>query len=120
MVVFVIFLSGFSFTSIHNSQDSRGRWETTFLTPFYHFHPLHRHLDISQAITAESSPPHIGRSLDQVEPLVFEHKLLTTELRLHLFMICGNSLCFPLNLNLAYKTLELGLSLFNERIKANT
>ena len=56
------FLSGFSFTSIHNSQDSRERWETTFLTPFYHFHPLHRHLDIIQAITAQSSPPHIGRS----------------------------------------------------------
>ena len=28
----------------------------SFLTPFYLFHPLHRHIDISQAITAESSP----------------------------------------------------------------
>ena len=26
------------------------------LTPLYQFHPLHRHLDISWAITAESSP----------------------------------------------------------------
>ena len=26
------------------------------LTPQYHFHPLHRHLDISRMITAESSP----------------------------------------------------------------
>ena len=32
------------------------------ITPHYHFHPLHRHLDISRAITAESSPLHIGSS----------------------------------------------------------
>ena len=30
--------------------------EGIYLTPLYHFHPLHRHLDISRAITAESSP----------------------------------------------------------------
>ena len=33
-----------------------------YLTPLYHFHPLHRHLDISRAITAESSPLHIAGS----------------------------------------------------------
>ena len=32
------------------------------LTPHYHFHPLHKHLDISRAITAESSPLHIDSS----------------------------------------------------------
>ena len=32
------------------------------LTPHYHFHRLHRHLDISRAITAESSPLHISSS----------------------------------------------------------
>ena len=32
------------------------------LTPHYHFHPLPRHLDISRAITAGSSPLHIGSS----------------------------------------------------------
>ena len=32
------------------------------LTPHYHCHPLHRHLDISRAITAESSPLHIASS----------------------------------------------------------
>ena len=32
------------------------------LTPLYHFHPLHRHRDISRAITAESSPLHVGSS----------------------------------------------------------
>ena len=34
----------------------QGKGEGIFLTPLYHFHPLHRHLDISPAITAESSP----------------------------------------------------------------
>ena len=33
-----------------------------FLSPHYHFHRLHRHLDISRAITAESSHLHIGSS----------------------------------------------------------
>ena len=28
----------------------------------YHFHPLHRHLDISRGIAAEISPLHIGSS----------------------------------------------------------
>ena len=32
------------------------------LTPHYHFHPLHRHLDINQAITAGRSPLRIGSS----------------------------------------------------------
>ena len=33
------FLSGFSFTDIHNSQDSREREGPSFIPP-YHFHPL--------------------------------------------------------------------------------
>ena len=32
------------------------------LNRHYHFHPLHRNLDISRAITAESSPLHTGSS----------------------------------------------------------
>ena len=44
------------------------------LTPHYHFHPLHRYLDVSRAITAESSD--LSR-----EPLVSERKSLTTKLR---------------------------------------
>ena len=39
-----------------------GKGEGIYLTPLYHFHPLPRHLDISQAITAESSPLHIASS----------------------------------------------------------
>ena len=40
----------------------KGKGEDISLTPHYHFHPVHRHLDISRAITAESSPLHIGSS----------------------------------------------------------
>ena len=39
-----------------------GKREGISLTPHYHFHPLHRHVDISRVITAESSPLHIGSS----------------------------------------------------------
>ena len=38
----------------------QGKGEGISLTPHYHFHLLHRHLDIIQAITAESSPQNIG------------------------------------------------------------
>ena len=38
----------------------QGKGEGISLTPHYHFHPLHRHLDISRTITAESSPLHIA------------------------------------------------------------
>ena len=57
----IFFLSGSSFTGIHDSQDNRGGESLSLsLTPLYHFHLLHRHLDISQAITAENSPMHIA------------------------------------------------------------
>ena len=42
----LFFLPGFSFTNIHDLQDSRLK-ERLSLYPFYHFHPLHRDLDIS-------------------------------------------------------------------------
>ena len=38
----------------------QGKGEGIYLTPLYHFHPLHRHLDISRAIAAGSSPLHIA------------------------------------------------------------
>ena len=47
---------GFSFTKLHDSQDSRGRRKAISLIPLYHFHLLHRHLDTSRVITAKSSP----------------------------------------------------------------
>ena len=49
---------------------SRGRGR---VSPFYHFQPLHRYLDISRVITAESSPLHIASSRTRTEkPLVSE------------------------------------------------
>ena len=76
------FLSGFSFTNIHESQDFRGRGGGISLTPHYHFQPLHRHLDISRAVTAESSPLHIASSQTRTGDLWFpsECKSLNTKL----------------------------------------
>ena len=43
------------------------------LTPHYHFHPLHRHLEINRTITVDSSPLHIASS-----PIQTAHSTLTT------------------------------------------
>ena len=48
----------------------QGKGEGISLTPHYHFHPLHRHLDINRAITAESSPLHIETAAG-LEPETF-------------------------------------------------
>ena len=40
----------------------QGKGEGISLTSDYHFHPLHRYLDISRAITAGSSPLHVASS----------------------------------------------------------
>ena len=49
----------------------QGKGEAISLSPLYHFHPLHRHLDISWAITAESSPLHIASSQTRTGNLWF-------------------------------------------------
>ena len=43
----------FSFTNIHDLQDSREKVKA--ISPLYHFYSLHRHSDISRAITAKIS-----------------------------------------------------------------
>ena len=58
------------------------------LTPQYHFHPLHRHLDISRAISAESSPLHIGSSRTQTG----NHWFLSASRKLF-FQFCIGSSC---------------------------
>ena len=50
------------FRNHSRSTGLQGKREGISLTPHYHFNPLHRHLDISRAITAKSSPLHIGSS----------------------------------------------------------
>ena len=76
-----LFLSRLSFTSIHDSQNNREGGGAISLTPPYHFHPLHRHLDISRAITAESSPLPKASSRTRIVNLWFLKVLLTTKLR---------------------------------------
>ena len=52
-------LSGFFYTNIDFSQENRGGWRS-FLTTLYKLHLLHRNVDISWAIAADSSPMHIA------------------------------------------------------------
>ena len=49
----------------------QGNGEGISSAPHYHFHLLHRHLDISQVITAESSPLYIASSQAQTRNLWF-------------------------------------------------
>ena len=49
----------------------QGKGEGISLTPHYHFHLLHRQLDISRAITAESLPRHIASSPTRTGKLWF-------------------------------------------------
>ena len=58
---FFFFYLGFLSQPFTNHRTA-GKGEGIFLIPHYHFNPLNRHLDIGRAITAESSPLHIGSS----------------------------------------------------------
>ena len=49
----------------------QGKGKGISLTSHYHLHPLHRHLDISRVITAESSPLHIESSRTRTGNLWF-------------------------------------------------
>ena len=49
----------------------QGKREGISLTPHYHFHPLHRHLDINWVIATESSRLHIGSSRTRTGNLWF-------------------------------------------------
>ena len=54
-----VFSSIWVFFHVHSRfTGQQGKGEALCLTPLYHFHPFHRHLDISRAITAENSPLH--------------------------------------------------------------
>ena len=62
---------GFLFHEHSQITGLQGKGEGIPLTPHYHFHPLHRRLDISRAITAESSPLHVASSRTQTSNLWF-------------------------------------------------
>ena len=64
------FFSIWVFFQVHSRFTGQQRKkEAIYLTPLYHFHPLHRHLDIVWAITAESSPLYIASSQTQTQTL---------------------------------------------------
>ena len=54
-----------------------------FLIRLYHFHPLHRYLDISRVITAESSPLHIGSSRSRTGNLWFPSAIANLQVANH-------------------------------------
>ena len=56
--IWVLFHEHSRFTGQHG----KGEAISISLSPLYHFHMLHRHLDISCTITAKSSPLHIASS----------------------------------------------------------
>ena len=51
--------------------EQQGKGEGIYLTPPHHFRPLHRHLDISWVIAAESSPLHIAGGRNRTGNLWF-------------------------------------------------
>ena len=88
IILFFFFCLGFlsrTFT-IHRTV---GKGWGYFFNPPYHFHPLYRRLNISRAITAESSPLHIASSWTQTGNCwISERKLLTTKQRVILIIAC--------------------------------
>ena len=69
---FLFFFSIWIFFHEHSRiTELQGKGEGFSLTPHYHFYSLHRHLDISWAITAENSPLHIASSRTRTGNLWF-------------------------------------------------
>ena len=65
-------LSVFFFFHEHSRFTAQqGKGEGIYSTPLYHFHPLHRYLDISREVTAESSHLHIASSRTRTRILQF-------------------------------------------------
>ena len=76
MVFFCFFFIWVFFHDHSRITGLQGKGGGISLTTHYHFHPLHRCLDISWAITAESSPLHMAGSRKSLTT-----KSLTTKLR---------------------------------------
>ena len=70
---FIIFFIWVFFREHSRITGLQGKGEGISLTPHCHFHPLHRHLDISRAITAESSPLHIAMINGSMRYFVLEY-----------------------------------------------
>ena len=82
IIIIIIFSIWFFFHEHSRITGLQGKGKGISITPHYHFHPLHRHLDICRAITAESSPLHIASNRTQTENFWFPSaSRLTTKLR---------------------------------------
>ena len=88
------FLSGFSFTTIHESQDCRGRGRVFFNSsvPLPPTSQTHRHWlgDYYRQLTSA----HRQQSDSNREPLVSKHKSLTTKLQALNFKFCCTSIFY--------------------------
>ena len=65
LVVFLSFSIWLFFPEYSRFTGQQMKGEAIFLYPSYHFHPFHRHLDISLVIATESSPLRIAGSRNQ-------------------------------------------------------
>ena len=71
-MLFYYYFFPMSFFQEHSQfTGQQGKGEAISVTHFYHFHSLHRHLDITRAITAESSPRYIACSRTRTGNLWF-------------------------------------------------
>ena len=92
LLIFCVSVVFHEHSRFKGQQDKR---EAISITPLYHFYSLHRHLDISWVITAESSPLHLASSRTQTGNLWSKRKSLTTKLRLVLYYLKPCSI-FPI------------------------
>ena len=90
---FVFFLSGFFFHEHSRFTGLQEKRECISLTPYYHFHLLQKHLDISRAITAESSTLHIASNRTRTGNLWFPRQVANLKL--------ANIMC-SFNVNLSH------------------
>ena len=59
--------------SIHRTPEERERY---LFNSLYHFHSLHRHLDISRVITVECLPLHVASSQTETGNLIYTYVIL--------------------------------------------
>ena len=69
------------FSRIFTIHRTAGEGEAIFLQLFFHFHSLHRHLDIGWVIAAEVTSAHKWQLESNREPLIFYCTSLISELR---------------------------------------
>lgn len=69
-LVVYIFSIWFLFYEYIGVTGQQGKEKAVSLTTLYRIHPLYRHLEIKQALTAESSPLHIVSRRTRTENLL--------------------------------------------------